>query len=157
RSHWAGQGMVGILLPPSVAGALVNFAALLMGKVPVNLNYTLSADGLAVCARQAGLETIVTSQVFLERIKTKLPCRALLLERIAARPGVLEKCQALALAAVAPCSLLERAVGCSRAVSLDDLATVIFSSGSTGEPKGVMLTHYNIASNAEQLGQVLDF
>ncbi len=35
RSHWAGQEMVGILLPPSVAGALVNFAALLMGKVPV--------------------------------------------------------------------------------------------------------------------------
>jgi acyl-[acyl-carrier-protein]-phospholipid O-acyltransferase/long-chain-fatty-acid--[acyl-carrier-protein] ligase len=40
---------------------------------------------------------------------------------------------------------------------LDDLATVIFSSGSTGEPKGVMLTHYNLASNAEQLGQLLDF
>ncbi len=34
RSRWAGQEMVGILLPPSVAGALVNFAALLMGKVP---------------------------------------------------------------------------------------------------------------------------
>jgi long-subunit acyl-CoA synthetase (AMP-forming) len=36
---------------------------------------------------------------------------------------------------------------------LDDLATVIFSSGSTGEPKGVMLTHGNIAANVEQLAQ----
>ena len=42
RKVWAGQEMVGMLLPPSVPGALVNFAALLMGKVPVNLNYTVS-------------------------------------------------------------------------------------------------------------------
>ena len=44
---WRGQKMVGILLPPSVAGALVNFAALLCGKIPVNLNYTASDDVLA--------------------------------------------------------------------------------------------------------------
>jgi acyl-[acyl-carrier-protein]-phospholipid O-acyltransferase/long-chain-fatty-acid--[acyl-carrier-protein] ligase len=48
-------------------------------------------------------------------------------------------------------------VGRKQPGSLDDLATVIFSSGSTGDPKGVMLTHYNLASNAEQLGQLLDF
>jgi len=40
RKQWQGQEMVGILLPPSVPGALVNYAAMLMGKVPVNLNYT---------------------------------------------------------------------------------------------------------------------
>ena len=62
RAHWAGQDMVGILLPPSVAGALVNHAALLMGKVPVNLNYTLSEEPLSSCIRQCKLESVITSQ-----------------------------------------------------------------------------------------------
>ncbi len=53
RPAWAGQEMVGILLPPSVPGALVNFAAMLAGKVPVNLNYTTSSETLASCARSA--------------------------------------------------------------------------------------------------------
>ena len=52
RKIWAGQKMVGLLLPPSVPGALVNHAALLLGKVPVNLNYTLSEETLASCIRQ---------------------------------------------------------------------------------------------------------
>jgi acyl-[acyl-carrier-protein]-phospholipid O-acyltransferase/long-chain-fatty-acid--[acyl-carrier-protein] ligase len=79
------------------------------------------------------------------------------LEDIAAQPRLGEKLLALALAWLAPARALERAVGREQPGSLDDLATVIFSSGSTGEPKGVMLTHYNLASNAEQLGQLLDF
>ena len=53
-----------------------------------------------------------------------------------------------------PVRLLERAVGAGKKTQLDDVATVIFSSGSTGDPKGVVLTHYNIASNVEQLNQI---
>jgi acyl-[acyl-carrier-protein]-phospholipid O-acyltransferase / long-chain-fatty-acid--[acyl-carrier-protein] ligase len=155
--HWAGQEKVGILLPPSVAGALVNFAALLIGKVPVNLNYTLSEEPFSSCVQQCNLQTVVTSQKFLDRVKVKIPCRTLLLEDIAAKPRLTEKLFALVLAWVAPVGVVERAVGRERPGSLDDLATVIFSSGSTGEPKGVMLTHYNLASNAEQLGQLLNF
>src|SRR5579859_1040994 len=69
RSHWVEQEKVGILLPPSVAGALVNFAALLMGKVPVNLNYTLSEEPMASCVLQCKLQTVLTSQAFLDRLK----------------------------------------------------------------------------------------
>ena len=56
RSDAAGE-MVGIFLPPSVPGALVNYAAFLCDKVPVNLNYTLSEAGIADCARQCQLQT----------------------------------------------------------------------------------------------------
>jgi acyl-[acyl-carrier-protein]-phospholipid O-acyltransferase/long-chain-fatty-acid--[acyl-carrier-protein] ligase len=112
---------------------------------------------MASCVRQCNLQTILTSQVFLDRVKVKIPCRTLLLEEIAAQPRWGEKLVALTLAWLAPVGSLEKAVGRELPGTLDDLATVIFSSGSTGEPKGVMLTHYNLASNAGQLGQLLDF
>ncbi len=153
RKVWSGQKLVGLLLPPSVPGALVNFAALLIGKVPVNLNYTVANETLASCVRQCEIQTVVTAKAFLDKVKLSIPCQTVLLEELAAKPTLGEKFTALAMSWVLPVGWLERALGCEKQVALDDLATIIFSSGSTGEPKGVMLTHYNIVSNVEQLGQ----
>jgi len=156
RATWAGQEMVGILLPPSVPGALVNFAATLSGKVPVNLNYTSSSEALASCAAQCNLQTVITTKLLLDRIPLEVPGRTVFLEEAAAAPRLGERIAAL-LFWFLPGSWLERALSGKNARSLDDLATVIFSSGSTGDPKGVMLTHYNIASNIEQMGQTFSF
>ncbi len=154
KKVWAGQKMVGILLPPSVPGALVNYAALLMGKVPVNLNYTVSPEVLASCIRQCELGTVITSRTFLEKVKLTVPGETVFLEDLAAKPAFAEKVSAWVMAKFLPAGRLERALGREEKIGLDDLATVIFSSGSTGDPKGVMLSHYNIGSNIAQLEQV---
>ena len=157
RETWKGQENVGILLPPSVPGALVNYAALMMGKVPVNLNYTLSKEALASCIEQTGIKNVLTSKKVLSLLKLEIPVETVLLEDVAAKPTAWEKFSALIMACLFPAKWIEMAVGCSKPVGMDDLATIIFSSGSTGEPKGVMLTHYNVMSNVDQLGQVFAF
>ncbi|MEJ0091839.1 MAG: MFS transporter [Limisphaerales bacterium] len=154
KKIWTGQKMVGLLLPPSVPGALVNYAALLCGKVPVNLNYTLSAEALASCVKQCDIKTVLTSRAFLEKVKITVPGEVNYLEDVAKAPGAMEKFAAFLMAKLAPAGLLQWMLGCENKIKLDDLATVIFSSGSTGEPKGVMLSHYNMVSNVDQLEQV---
>src|SRR5205085_11932515 len=56
----AGQEMIGVLLPSTVAGALVNIGATLAGRVPVNLNFTAGREGMAAAVEQCGIRTIVT-------------------------------------------------------------------------------------------------
>ena len=180
------QPMIGLLLPPSVGGALTNYALMLMGRVPVNLNYTSSNEVIASCARQCGIDVVITAKAFVERFPNMaIPGRTLLLEDALGEPRLSEKLTALTLAWLMPSGLLKRALGAHRVkpanedvgapglagfqtrVSEDDaratktkpspmdqLATVIFSSGSTGDPKGVMLTHFNIMANISQVGQV---
>jgi acyl-[acyl-carrier-protein]-phospholipid O-acyltransferase/long-chain-fatty-acid--[acyl-carrier-protein] ligase len=127
--------------------------------------------------KQCNLQTVVTSRTFLEKVKLALPCPTVFLEDLVgvqasacpdtlkrelqpAPPSAWEKLSAWLMAKFLPATLLERALSSIphselRAPhSLDALATVIFSSGSTGEPKGVMLSHYNIGSNIAQLEQV---
>jgi acyl-[acyl-carrier-protein]-phospholipid O-acyltransferase/long-chain-fatty-acid--[acyl-carrier-protein] ligase len=157
RRHWEGQRHVGILLPPTVAGALVNVAAPLSGKTSVNLNYTVGKSGLEAAVRLAGLRTIVTSRIFVEKAKLELPDgpSVIWLEDVARTIGTGQKFFASVLALFAPARLIELACGQNTPVTMDDLATIIFSSGSTGEPKGVMLSHFNIDANAQGVGQVL--
>ena len=150
--------MVGLLLPPSVGGALTNYALMLLGRIAVNLNYTASSEVIGSCAHQCDVDVVITSKAFVERFpKLEIPGRTLFLEDALQAPRVTEKIASLALAWLFPQGLLRIAIGARPSESknsVDDLATVIFSSGSTGDPKGVMLTHYNIASNIQQVSQV---
>ncbi len=156
RLHWIHQHTVGILLPPSVGGVLVNLAATLAGRTTVNLNYTTGQSGMEAAAKEAGLETIVTSRVFVEKANLDLPegVTVIWIDDIRQTIGIAERLTACALALFAPVRVLERCAGAMGRSQMDDLATIIFSSGSTGDPKGVMLSHFNIDSNVEGVAQV---
>jgi len=142
---------VGLLLPPSAGGALANLALSLLGRVPVNLNYTAAEASLRSAIAQCGITTIVTSRAFLEKLPTLPQVEGMLfLDDIAPTISKGEKLQALIRGRLLPPRLL-----CNRqGFHADRTATVIFSSGSTGEPKGVMLSHHNIMSNIEALRMV---
>ena len=157
RPRWESQPRVGILLPPSVAAALLNVAAPLCGKTSVNLNYTVGKSGLEAAVRLAELRTIVTSRLFVEKAKLELPDgpTVIWLEDIAQTIGAAQKLFATLLAVGAPARVIERICGQKTPLTVDDLATIIFSSGSTGEPKGVMLSHFSIDANAQGATQVL--
>jgi acyl-[acyl-carrier-protein]-phospholipid O-acyltransferase / long-chain-fatty-acid--[acyl-carrier-protein] ligase len=148
--------MVGLLLPPSVGGALANYALTLLGRISVNLNYTASSEVLASCASQCDIDVVITSKAFVERFpRLEIPGRTVFLEDALASPRSTEKLAALLFALTLPVTLLRKAVGArGPKPNIDDLATIIFSSGSTGDPKGVMLTHFNLLSNIQQVSQV---
>jgi acyl-[acyl-carrier-protein]-phospholipid O-acyltransferase/long-chain-fatty-acid--[acyl-carrier-protein] ligase len=155
KKHCANDRMVGVILPASVAGALANIAVLLAGKVPVNLNFTSGADALTSAIEQCGITTILTSRVFVSKAKIEERPAMAFVEDIRQTFSPLGSRLAAALAFLAPSRFLEHCF--TKKQQPHELATVIFSSGSTGVPKGVMLSHHNIISNIESVCQIIPF
>lgn len=140
---------VGVMLPPSLGGLIVNFYLMAAGRVSVNLNYTASTKILEEIRDETGLRVLITSRVLLEKAPVKVPSgiEIVYLEDIRHEIGALDRLRALAAGLFAPIPKLERQLGRRSRLSLDDTITILFSSGSTGTPKGIPLTHWNIISN----------
>ena len=146
---------VGILLPPSAPAALANFGLSLRGKVPINLNYTASKEIVDACLAKAEVLAVVTSRKVVEKLGWQPAGRMIFLEDVAPSIGPVRKALTAAAFALAPFALLERTAFRKARGPLDRVATIMFTSGSTGMPKGVMLTHANVLSNIEALSQVI--
>jgi acyl-[acyl-carrier-protein]-phospholipid O-acyltransferase / long-chain-fatty-acid--[acyl-carrier-protein] ligase len=154
RKRCRSEKMVGVLLPPSVPTALLNIGISLAGHVPVNLNYTASAEAMAIAIERCEIKTIFTTEKLLERLEIPRTPSMVMIEDAAQSFTAMQKLFTLVAARLLPRPLLRRWL-LSREVRLDSLATVIFSSGSTGIPKGVMLSHRNIVSNIEGVEQAI--
>jgi acyl-[acyl-carrier-protein]-phospholipid O-acyltransferase / long-chain-fatty-acid--[acyl-carrier-protein] ligase len=142
------ERMIGLLLPATVGGALANLGVSLAGKVPVNLNFTGGKESMAYAAAQCEIRTVITSKVFLAKAKLEAPEGSVYLEDILASIGKTAKLWALVKARLAPGRWL------TPKGDPDSLATVIFSSGSTGVPKGIMLSHFNLMTNVDAVLQL---
>jgi acyl-[acyl-carrier-protein]-phospholipid O-acyltransferase/long-chain-fatty-acid--[acyl-carrier-protein] ligase len=155
RSHCANQTMVGVMLPASVGGALINVAIQLAGKVPVNLNFTAGKEAMAAAVAQCKIKTIVTSRTFLEKANLEEMDGMVFVEEVRESFSGAVKFATAVKAYVTPVRWLNRRA--RKQQRPNDLATIIFSSGSTGTPKGVMLSHHNIISNVEAICQIIQF
>jgi acyl-[acyl-carrier-protein]-phospholipid O-acyltransferase/long-chain-fatty-acid--[acyl-carrier-protein] ligase len=146
--------MIGVLLPPSIPAALLNIGISLSGRVPVNLNYTASAEAIDMAIERCGLKTIFTSEKVLERFPLTRRSEMVMMEEVVCKFRKADKMRAFLAARLLPRFVVRRWLF-PRDAKLDSLATIIFSSGSTGMPKGVMLSHRNIISNIEGVQQAI--
>ncbi len=151
--------MVGVWMPPSVGGAVANIALALLGKTSVNLNYTAGTQAVNSALRQCGCKHVLTSRLFTHRAKLELepgvePVYLEDMRKVVTNGRLI---RAFLTVLLTPGWVLEHWVLGLGKHTTADLATVIFSSGSTGEPKGVMLTHGNIAANVESMIQAATF
>ncbi|MBI4651601.1 MFS transporter [Candidatus Desantisbacteria bacterium] len=144
---------IGVLFPSCVHGALVNIALNMSGKIPVNLNFTMSQNLLEKVLVKAGIKKIITSRKVIEGLKWEHDKRMVYLEDMGKSSKISSFLFWISLFVI-PSGLIERVFIAKSRVKNNDIATLIFTSGSTGIPKGVVLTHNNIHSNVQGLLEV---
>jgi acyl-[acyl-carrier-protein]-phospholipid O-acyltransferase/long-chain-fatty-acid--[acyl-carrier-protein] ligase len=147
---------VGLLLPSSGGGAIASMAILSLGKTLVNLNFTAGKKALQSAVKQAEVKHIYTSRKFLDKMSEKgmelesffSGTKLLMLEDIKEEISTLARLGTLLKAMLMPVGSIKKRY--FKQVSMNDTAAILFSSGSEGSPKGVELSHANIAANAKQ-------
>ena len=147
---------VGVLLPNSVGAVVTFFALQAIGRVPAMLNVSTGAAGMLSSCRTAGVDTVLCSRLFVERGKLgpvleemSRGMKVVYLDDLRAEIGTLAKLKAL-LASYLPDFFMKD-------VSPDEPAAVLFTSGSEGVPKGVVLSHRNLNANRHQVGARIAF
>ena len=162
QMKYSGEPRVGVLLPMSPAAVIANIAALMANKCPVNLNYTSNAETLISSIKMAGIGQIYTSQRFLDKLAQrginlnplKDQAKFIFMEDVGAKFS-----KGKSLFRYLQARLLPATYFCFRYPGPSDkntTATVLFSSGSEGQPKGIELSHLNLMANSKQIAEVLD-
>lgn len=145
------QTNIGVLLPNSIGHLVTLFALFYLGKTPAILNFSAGGENNLTCSETAGLTTILTSRLFIEKghfeelvAKLGTKFQILYLEDIKAEMNWLDKVGGLVnyLSGV-------KAKG--------EAGVILFTSGSESKPKGVLLTHANIIANISQISCIIDY
>ncbi len=156
-SKLAAEGeTIGVLLPNTDATVALLFGMFGARRIPAMLNYAAGAEGLKTACTAAEIRTVITSREFLEkaRLTDKVSrltgVELIYLEDLRARFGLLDKLWLVGWA-------LRRPRRVAKPARPDDAAIMLFTSGSEGMPKGVVLSHDSILANVEQIRAVIEF
>src|SRR5213596_2857470 len=146
---------IAIVLPASKGSMLANLAVTLANKVPVDLNFTMGRAANESCCKRANLRVAISATQFMERLKDfPWPERVLKLDELIPRM----KRQIIfwwLMALLVPARLLLRLLQIPKKGGHDE-AVLLFTSGTTGEPKGVVVSHRNVVGNVSQFRELLD-
>ena len=142
---------VGILLPSSAGGVVTYFALHAFGRVPTMLNFTSGLRNLKAACKTAGVRRVLTAHRFIEQAKLHdvvdalegAACEVVYLEDVRAKIGLADKLYA-ATAAMFPRRFRVE-------TQPDEPGVVLFTSGSFGAPRGVVLSQKNLVSNVNQV------
>ena len=149
---------VGVLLPGTLATVATFWGLQLYNKVPAMLNYTVGAKGMIAACETAQLRRVVTSRRFIRQAKLEQAIESLsknieliYLEDVTETIGFLDKVSGLIKSRFDTCMLRHANRDTSQR------AVILFTSGSEGTPKGVVLSHKNLLANIQQLLSRIDF
>jgi len=146
---------IAIVLPASKGSMMANLAVILANKTPVDLNFTMGRGANESCCRRANLGVAISATPFIERLDDfPWPERVLKLDELMPRM----KRQIILwwiVSIVVPARLLLPLLKIPKKGGHAE-AVLLFTSGTTGEPKGAVMSHRNVVGNVFQFRQLLD-
>jgi acyl-[acyl-carrier-protein]-phospholipid O-acyltransferase/long-chain-fatty-acid--[acyl-carrier-protein] ligase len=146
-----GERRIGIALPAGAGSHIANIAMFLANKIPVNLNFTLGRNSIESAIGQSGIRTVLTADAVIDKFRQfPWPNNVLDMSKIVSGLSKFSILRVAAEICTIPTKILAKRYDVPMADS-DSEATILFSSGTTEKPKGVILSHKNIISNCLQL------
>ncbi len=144
---------VGVMLPNANGAAVTTLAAMSAGKVPAMINFTAGVANILAACKAADVKVILTSRAFVQEGKLEATVAAV---REKVRILYLEDIRGTITFAEKVSAIINRRIPLKKRKPTDP-AVILFTSGSEGTPKGVVLSHANILANASQAAARIDF